>query len=349
MDIRIRTATERDYEAVNRIMAEGQDAHAEALPRVFARTQRPAGRQWYDSYIRNGLKCIFLAERPPQTVGYAMIEIREAPRYEAFVLRRYALVNEIGVTRLSRRQGIGTRLFQACVEWAAVKGAASVELTVWEFNEPAIRFYESLGMRTLNRTMSLELNAAGGAAEQRANMTDQHANEIEQHTNVPPSPVLFSVRGGDGCGGAARDPVVGDPVARDPVSISFAASGFNHATIRVSDLERSLRFYRDLLGMKLVHRGNTDVYLEWGRAWVCLVQKDGLDRGKDTYGIDHIAFSVSVEHFHKAVAELKKAGVPIVRGPVWRGGGWSVNFLDPDGTEIECFTGTLAERMKTWK
>ena len=49
--------------------------------------------------------------------------------------------------------------------------------------------------------------------------------------------------------------------------------GFNHVTIRVSDLERSLGFYRDLLDMKLVHRGKTDAYLEWGTAWVALVEK----------------------------------------------------------------------------
>lgn len=127
------------------------------------------------------------------------------------------------------------------------------------------------------------------------------------------------------------------------------ASGFNHVTIRVSDLDRALRFYRNVLGMKLVHLGRTDAYLEWGAAWVCLLQKDGLSPGRDRYGVDHVAFSIEERYFHEAAAALQENGVPIVRGPIARGGGLSVNFLDPDGTELELFTGTLAERMKNWK
>lgn len=50
-------------------------------------------------------------------------------------------------------------------------------------------------------------------------------------------------------------------------------SGFNHLTLRVRNLEQSLRFYCGLLGMKLVHKGRKDVYLEWGNAWICLLER----------------------------------------------------------------------------
>ena len=49
-------------------------------------------------------------------------------------------------------------------------------------------------------------------------------------------------------------------------------SGFNHVTFGVSNLENSLAFYMDILGMRLIHRGRKDAYLEWGTAWVCLVE-----------------------------------------------------------------------------
>jgi diamine N-acetyltransferase len=32
-----------------------------------------------------------------------------------------------------------------------------MQLTVWEFNKNAIKFYESLGMSTMNRRMELKL------------------------------------------------------------------------------------------------------------------------------------------------------------------------------------------------
>jgi ribosomal protein S18 acetylase RimI-like enzyme len=42
-------------------------------------------------------------------------------------------------------------------DWALTKGASSIELNVYEFNETAISFYEKLGYQTLSRKMSKDL------------------------------------------------------------------------------------------------------------------------------------------------------------------------------------------------
>jgi ribosomal protein S18 acetylase RimI-like enzyme len=42
---------------------------------------------------------------------------------------------------------------EAAQEWARQRGARRVQLTVWEFNEGAIAFYESLGYETYSRNM----------------------------------------------------------------------------------------------------------------------------------------------------------------------------------------------------
>lgn len=55
------------------------------------------------------------------------------------------------------------------------------------------------------------------------------------------------------------------------------------------------------------------------------------------------------DDFAVAVDVLREAAVPIVRGPVKRGTGWSVNFLDPGGTQLELHTSTLAERIRGWR
>ena len=124
-------------------------------------------------------------------------------------------------------------------------------------------------------------------------------------------------------------------------------SGFSHVTIAVRDLPIALRFYADLLGMRLVHRGEHDAYLEWGSAWICLLEQP--DAGAVRLGgVDHVAFHIAEDAFPAAVALLQTAQVPIVRGPVRRGPGWSINFLDPDGTQLELHTSTLAARMATW-
>ncbi|MBA2875119.1 VOC family protein [Thermaerobacillus caldiproteolyticus] len=125
--------------------------------------------------------------------------------------------------------------------------------------------------------------------------------------------------------------------------------GFSHVTINVSDLSRSLRFYVDVLHMKLVHRGRKDAYLEWGSAWVCLQERPEMERQRQQLGVDHVAFFIDEQDFAEAVQRLKENDVPIVREPVQRGRGWSVNFLDPDGTQLELHTSTLAERMTVWE
>jgi metallothiol transferase len=89
-------------------------------------------------------------------------------------------------------------------------------------------------------------------------------------------------------------------------------TGFNHLTIRVSDLDKSLSFYRDLLGMELIHQGQTDVYLEWETAWICLIAKKNAASPAETWtGIDHVAFSIEESDFHQAVKLLKENKVPL--------------------------------------
>jgi catechol 2,3-dioxygenase-like lactoylglutathione lyase family enzyme len=125
--------------------------------------------------------------------------------------------------------------------------------------------------------------------------------------------------------------------------------GFSHVTINVKDLVRSLRFYVDVLGMKLVHRGRKDAYLEWGNAWICLQERPDMAEQRPQIGVDHVAFFIDEQDFAEAVKQLKANDVTIVREPIRRGRGLSVNFLDPDGTQLELHTSTLAERMKVWK
>lgn len=125
-------------------------------------------------------------------------------------------------------------------------------------------------------------------------------------------------------------------------------TGFNHITIRVSDLPSSLSFYQHTLGMKLVHLGRTDAYLEWGSAWICLLERSLDVPSASPRGVDHVAFSIDEEDFSDAADKLREEGVPIVRGPVERGGGMSINFLDPDGTQLELYTGSLDGRMSVW-
>lgn len=120
-------------------------------------------------------------------------------------------------------------------------------------------------------------------------------------------------------------------------------TGLNHITLAVSDLDDSIRFYRDLLGCELVSRQATGAYLLVGTIWLCLSldpKASEQERGDYT----HIALSVDPEEFDKFSVHLQNAGVV-----VWKRNqseGDSLYFLDPDNHKLEIHVGTLESRLK---
>ncbi|MEW9698854.1 N-acetyltransferase family protein [Paenibacillus sp. SI8] len=162
MNYTIRIAQAQDYEAVNAIVRVGQVEHAEALPTIFAELDRVVAMGWYRSFSDAVNKVILVAECEIGIVGVSMLELKKSAPYDALVPRTYAHLNELAVAPMSRSQGVGTKLYTASLQWAQERGASSLELNVWEFNERAIAFYESLGMSTLHRTMSIELLTSKG-------------------------------------------------------------------------------------------------------------------------------------------------------------------------------------------
>lgn len=128
-------------------------------------------------------------------------------------------------------------------------------------------------------------------------------------------------------------------------------SGFSHATLRVSNLVRSTRFYCDVLGFEIIHEGRTDVHVGAGAAWLCLLERAGGENRvaelpvEEGPGLDHLAFSIAPGEFEALVERLTAAGVRVIRGVMARGDGHSFNFLDPDGIQLEIHTGTPRGRV----
>jgi catechol 2,3-dioxygenase-like lactoylglutathione lyase family enzyme len=118
-------------------------------------------------------------------------------------------------------------------------------------------------------------------------------------------------------------------------------TGLNHLTLSAHDLDRSVVFYRDTLGLRLHARWDRGAYLSAGDLWLCL----SLDAGTaiSANGYTHYAFSISQEDFPAFAARLRTAGVA-----EWqqnRSAGDSLYFLDPDGHQLEIHAGSLAQRL----
>lgn len=158
MEITVRKATADDYGVMCEMFDEVDALHRDHLPRIFKKPDGPArDLQHYLDLIGDADAAVLVAEAGDDLVGYVHAVLKEAPAFPVFVPRRYVVVDEVVVRAGQRLHGIGRRLMDAAQAWAVSRGAAAIELHVYEFNETAIAFYERLGYHTLSRKMSKDL------------------------------------------------------------------------------------------------------------------------------------------------------------------------------------------------
>src|SRR5215469_7484711 len=130
------------------------------------------------------------------------------------------------------------------------------------------------------------------------------------------------------------------------MSPPFAVRKIGHAVIFASDLERSTRFYTDVLGFKVsdVYDGSKMpggmIYLRCNGDHHCLALVGGKDSEKDK-SLHHLAFELAtLDEVFRARDHLKQAGATITFNGRRRAGCQvSVEFLDPDGHHLELYWG----------
>ena len=158
MEISVRKATADDYNPLCELFDEIDALHRDNLPHIF---QKPGGaareQDYYSGLIADENIALLVAEVGEKLVGFVHAIVKDASAFPVFVPRRYAIVDSIIVKSGFQNRGIGRILIDKIQEWASAKGAISIELNVYEFNQTAISFYEKLGYRTLSRKMSKEL------------------------------------------------------------------------------------------------------------------------------------------------------------------------------------------------
>ena len=116
-------------------------------------------------------------------------------------------------------------------------------------------------------------------------------------------------------------------------------AGLSHACFVVADLERSLAFYRDRLGMPVAFEFRnpegklTGVYLHVGaRTFVELFQGKAEPTSQNA-SYKHIC--LEVDEIESTVAELTKRGVEVTGKKLGSDNSWQAWLTDPDGNRVE--------------
>lgn len=116
----------------------------------------------------------------------------------------------------------------------------------------------------------------------------------------------------------------------------------DHVGINVADVQRSIRWYRDVLGLRRVHEdawGDFPAVLEANGSGVALFPRDEAPQdppARDPDDMSHIGFRTSRAGLERAREEVRARGIDVHEGDYSIA--WSIYFDDPDGHEIEITT-----------
>ena len=119
------------------------------------------------------------------------------------------------------------------------------------------------------------------------------------------------------------------------IQTSLKVTGIDHVVLWVSDLERSKRFYIDLLGMRIAHESDWQSFLWCGDTqMVALFQA----REGDVAGgreVNHMALRLEAGEYDEVKAALEAAGCEVNGRP---GDPHCLYFSDPDGHRLQVLT-----------
>ncbi len=136
------------------------------------------------------------------------------------------------------------------------------------------------------------------------------------------------------------------PAGERPAS---TARGLHHTALISSDVERTVRFYQDVLGFPLTelienrdYPGSSHFFFDIGNGnLVAFFDFPGLDVGPYAEvlgGLHHLAISVEPERWAGLKAKLDDAGVEYAHHS-----GTSLYFTGPDGERLELICDPLGE------
>ena len=167
----IRPAKKDDIDGLLTLLHEVLEVHAKEYPKIFIPGTTKYSKEDLLHLIENGppglsrgskmeeddKTLILVAEEDGKIIGHAFIKLLDSPETRNTYAARILYIDDICVDEEYRGRHVAKSLFEHVLEYAKKEGFDRIELNVWEKNETARAFYESLSMKPLKTTMYLEL------------------------------------------------------------------------------------------------------------------------------------------------------------------------------------------------
>jgi len=154
----VRRAEEKDIPGVLGLLSEVLEIHAGIRPDIFVPGTTKYTEDELAEMFRDDERPVYVAaEEDGRVLGYAFCVIERQPDAAFMVPFESFYIDDLCVEASARKRGIGAMLFRHVKEEAVRRGFYEITLNVWEGNDAARRFYESMGMKPKKTQMELVL------------------------------------------------------------------------------------------------------------------------------------------------------------------------------------------------
>jgi ribosomal protein S18 acetylase RimI-like enzyme len=143
----VRRAAERDIPAIERLLLQVLNIHAEGRPDLFKPNTTKYTAEELEEILADDSRPVFVAASDDDSVlGYAFCVYQQHVGSNNMTDVRTLYIDDLCVDEDVRGRHVGTRLYNHVLGYAREQGYYNVTLNVWACNESARRFYEHLGL-----------------------------------------------------------------------------------------------------------------------------------------------------------------------------------------------------------
>ena len=144
----IRRACLKDMYGINNLLMQVCLVHHRGRPDLFKYGAKKYTDAELSDIIKDDLRPILVAtDEKDNVLGYAFCIFQQHINNNILTDVKTLYIDDLCVDENLRGQHIGKKLYDAVLSFAKDHGCYNVTLNVWSLNEPAMKFYESCGLK----------------------------------------------------------------------------------------------------------------------------------------------------------------------------------------------------------
>ena len=145
-DVIIRKANKEDFKQIHELVMQVHKIHVENRNDIYKDID-PLDINTFEEEILNENNIYLVAEYNKEIIGICFAEFKNVLNNKIMKDQKIIHISDICVKKENQKKGIGKKLYNEILNLAKKSGIDSIELMVWGFNNNAINFYKSIGMK----------------------------------------------------------------------------------------------------------------------------------------------------------------------------------------------------------